>query len=317
MEFPSPRFTQGYAAAWTQLSPELRGIILMCLSSTGFALMHVMIRHATTEIHAMQIAFFRNFLGFIVFLPIIMTRGAGFLRTKRLRLHGLRGIVNIGAMLMFFYALSIAPVAHVTALGFSAPIFAGILSVLFLGERIRLRRWSAIFFGFIGVIVILRPGAIPIDLGSVLVLSSAFLWAVTLMIIKVMSRTESSLTIAAYMNIFLSVLSLGPAIWFWTWPSAEGWMWLALIAVTGTLAQIAVSQSLKEAEPTAVMPYDFLRLVWVAILGAWIFGEIPDVWTWVGAAIVFVSGCYLAYRESVARKREAAVLDDGPLTGRQ
>jgi drug/metabolite transporter (DMT)-like permease len=208
-------------------------------------------------------------------------------------------------MWMFFYALSIAELAHVTALGFSAPIFAGILSVIFLGERFRLRRWMAIAAGFVGVIVILRPGMIPIELGSVLVISSAFFWAIVMIIIKVMSRTESSLVIVAYMNIFLAIYSLGPALWFWRWPSMEGWLLMAAIGVFGTLAQMALSQSLKETEPTVVLPFEFLRLIWVAILGAWIFGEVPDRFVWLGGLIVFASSFYLAYRESVQRKRDA------------
>ena len=295
---------QGYAAAWARATPETRGILLMCASTTGFATMHVMIRYTADDLglHPMVIAFFRNVLGFAVFLPIFLSQGLGFLRTDRLAMHAGRGVINVGAMLMFFYALSIAEVAHVTALGFSAPIFAGVLSVLVLGERFRTRRWLAILAGFVGVLIVLRPGFIPVDLGSTLVLTSAFLWAVTLMIIKVMSRTESSLTIAAYMNIFLSLYSLVPALMFWQWPSVEGWIWLLLIGLTGTLAQIAVSQAMKETEPTVIMPFDFLRLIWVAILGWLIFGEVPDLFVWIGGGVIFASGFYLAYRERNIKK---------------
>lgn len=304
MDLLPQKYAQGYAAAWRGFSPELRGIILMCVSTLCFSVMHVIIRYTTlsTDLHPYQIAFFRNVFGFFVFLPLIISQGIGFLRTNRLMLHGIRSLFNIGAMLMFFYALSITEVGHVTALGFSAPIFAGILSVIFLGERFRLRRWAAIGLGIVGMLVIVRPGVIPFELGPGLVIASAFLWAVVLTIIKIMSRTESSLTIVAYMNIFLAIYALGPAIWVWVWPPVEGWLLMIAIAICGTAAQICVSQALKEAEQTLIMPFDFLRLIWVAVIGFWVFGEVPDQYVWAGGAIIFTSGVYLAYRERLARK---------------
>ncbi|MEM7059574.1 MAG: DMT family transporter [Pseudomonadota bacterium] len=303
-----PQFYASLSENWRNQSPEIRGIIFMCISTLCFSVMHVIIRYTSvnTDLHSYQIAFFRNVFGFFVFLPLLVTQGAGFLKTQRLGLHAFRSLFNIGAMLIFFYALSITEVAHVTALGFSAPIFAAVLSVVFLGERFRARRWLAIGFGILGMLVIARPGYIPIELGTVLVIVSAFFWAIVLTIIKVMSRTESSLTIVAYMNIFLAIYALGPAIWVWVWPTWEGWLLMIAIAIAGTCAQICVSQSLKEAEQTLVMPFDFLRLIWVAIIGYWVFGEIPDEFIWAGGAIIFASGVYLAYRERAVRRAHEA-----------
>jgi len=305
------RLTTRITAIWRDQTPEIRGILFMCAATTGFAAMHVTIRYTSThtDLHSFQIAFFRNLFGFVVFLPIILSSGMGFLRTKRLALHGIRGLLNIGAMLCFFYALSITEVAHVTALGFSAPIFAGILSVVVLGERFRARRWLAIGFGFIGMLVIVRPGVIPLGLGTLLVIVSTLFWAVVLTIIKVMARTESSLTIVAYMNIFLAIYALGPALWVWRWPTLEGWLLMAAIAFFGTFAQIGLSSALRETDQTVVMPFDFLRLVWVAILGFVIFGEVPDRYIWAGGAIIFFSGVYLAYRERVNRMNAAKSQD--------
>ncbi|HET7408773.1 MAG TPA: DMT family transporter [Paracoccaceae bacterium] len=287
---------------WTSAGPELRGILLMCVSTVGFAIMHVLIRYASAELHPVQIAFFRNFFGVLVFLPILARHGVGFLRTDRLGQHAGRSVLNIGAMFMFFYALSITEVARVTALAFSAPIYAAILSVVFLGERFRWHRWGAIAVGFLGMLIVLRPGLIPLELGPLLVVCSSFLWAICMIIIKVMSRTESSLSIVAYMNIFLALFSVGPAIWLWQWPSIEGWCLMAAIGVTGTLGQLGLSQALAETEPSVVMPFDFLRLIWVAALGYWFFGEIPDVYVWIGGAVIFASGFYLAWREGQNRR---------------
>lgn len=282
---------------WRHTPANLRGIVYMVASTLGFAAMHVLIRHVADEVHPIQTAFFRNFFGLLVFLPLVMRQGFGFLHTRRIGMHSLRAGLNVVAMLCFFTALGLTPIARVTALSFSAPLFAAVLSVLILGERFRARRWAAIVLGFVGTIVILRPGMIPIDLGSVLVLAAAALWGVTMIVIKHLSRTETSLTITGYMNLLLSVLSLGPALYVWRTPSLEAWGWMVLIALLGTGAQIALAQSLKEAETTAVLPFDFLKLVWVSVAGAWLFAEIPDFFTWVGAFIVFASGLYIIYRE--------------------
>jgi drug/metabolite transporter (DMT)-like permease len=300
-ENPAP----GLIALWQAAPPVMRGILMMCISTVFFSAMHVLVRYAAQDVPPMQVAFLRNAFGVIVFAPLLMSSGLAFLRTERIGLHAVRGLLNVAAMLMFFTALALTPVARVTALGFSAPLFTALLSVMFLGERFRIRRWLALVLGFSGTLIILRPGMIPADLGSLLVISSAMLWGITMIVIKVLSRTESSFAITAYMNIFLSLFSLGPALWVWEWPEPMMWVWLVAIGILGTIAQLALSQSLKETEPTAVMPFDFLKLVWAALLGVWVFGEIPDIYTWIGGLIVFAGGFYIAYREHQERKRAA------------
>lgn len=292
--------TRRLGLAWLALSPTMRGILLMCVSTVLFSGMHVLVRHVTRELHPFEVAFFRNVFGFVVFLPMLLRGGFGVLRTGRIGLHALRGVLNVAAMLMFFSGLALSPVARVTALAFTAPLFMALLSVLVLGERFRLRRWLALLAGFTGTLVILRPGMIPVDTGSLLVLGSASIWAVTMVVIKILSRTDSSFVITAYMNIFLAAFSLAPAIWVWQTPSPQAWLWLVLIGLLGTFAQLALSQALKEAEPTAVMPFDFLKLVWATVLGWAVFGELPDLLTYVGAALVFASGFYIAWREHQA-----------------
>lgn len=284
-------------ARWAAMPPTLRGIIFMSVATVAFSAMHTMVRHVSEEIHPFQIAFFRSFFGLLVFLPMLMRQGLEPFKTKRLPMHVLRGGLNIIAMMGFFYALSIAPIARVTALGFSAPIFTALLSVVVLGEKFRLHRWSAIIFGFVGALIVLRPGIIPLDLGSMLVLMSASLWGTTMIVIKLLSRTDSSITITTYMNLLLAIFALGPAIWVWQTPQLETWGWLLAIGVVGTFAQLGLTQALKEGETTVVLPFDFLRLIWASMLGLWLFSEAIDFWTWVGAAVIIGSGIYVAYRE--------------------
>ena len=233
------------------------------------------------------------------------------LRTQRIGLHALRGVINIVAMLMFFTALSISPLAKVTALSFTAPIFMAILAVLVLGERFRVYRWLAIMAGFMGMLIILRPGLVAIDTGALLVTGSALLWAVAMVVIKILSRTESSLTIVAYMGIFLGVFSVFPALWVWQPFGLVTLGWMVLIGLFGTIAQMSLSQSLKETDPTALMPFDFLKLIWTALIGAWFFAEIPDIYTWIGAAVIFASGLFIALRERQAK--QGIPLEPGPL----
>ncbi|MDW3221483.1 MAG: DMT family transporter [Paracoccaceae bacterium] len=278
------------------------GIILMCLSTVAFSIMHGLVRFVSDVLPPFQIAFFRNIFGLLFLLPLLMRSRFAVLRTQRIGLHALRGAINIVAMLMFFTALSISPLAKVTALSFTAPIFMAVLSVLFLGERFRIFRWLAILMGFSGMLIILRPGFVAIDAGALLTTGAAGLWAVAMLIIKLLSRTESALTIVAYMGIFLGAFSIIPALWVWQPFGLETLGWLLLIGLSGTIAQMSLSQALKETDPTALMPFDFLKLIWTALIGAWFFTEIPDIFTWIGAAVIFSSGLFIALRERRAER---------------
>ena len=297
---------QKASSSWKSQTPVMRGIVLMCLSTIAFSIMHGLVRFVSEVLPPFQIAFFRNIFGLAFLLPLLMRSRFAILRTKQIGLHALRGVINMAAMLMFFTALAISPIAKVTALGFTAPIFMAILAVLVLGERFRIYRWSAIFLGFVGMLIILRPGLVAIDTGALLVIGSAALWAVAMIIIKIQSRTESSLTIVAYMGIFLGVFSIAPAVWVWQpfWLQTLGFM--VLIGLFGSIAQMAISESLKETDSTALMPFDFLKLIWTAMIGVWFFSEIPDIYTWIGATVIFLSGLFIAIRErSIQRQRVA------------
>ena len=288
--------------AWRGQSPVMRGIALMCASTVAFAVMHLSVRVVSSELDPFQIAFFRNLFGLAFLVPLIWGSGFAQMRTARLGLHSVRAILNIGAMLMFFTALSITPLAKVTALAFSAPIFVAVISVVAPGERFRARRWAAIAVSFLGMLIIIRPGIVAIDLGAILVLASALLWAVVMAIVKVLSRTETSVAIVAWMGVFLSVFSLPPALWVWRDPTLWAWGWLVFIGFAGSIAQVTLSQALKEADPGAVMPFDFLRLIWAALLAFWFLGEIPDEYTLIGALVIFAAGLYIAHRERAAAR---------------
>lgn len=290
---------------WLELPATSRGIILMVGSTLGFSIMHTAVRYLSAELHSLQIVFFRNLFGTMIFLPLIARSGLSFMATSRLPMHFLRAVLNVMAMAAFFMALSLTPLAEVNALAFSAPLFTAVLSVVLLGERIRARRWTAIVLGFAGALVIIRPGFVEIDLGAILTLASAFIWGLTMIVIRSLGRTESSLTTTGYMITFLSILSLGPALYVWQWPDWQAWAILLMIGLTGTMAQVLLAESLKTAETTAVLPFDFLKIVWASALGFLLFAEIPTLYTILGATIIFASSFYVAYRERQIDKREA------------
>jgi len=200
-------------------------------------------------------------------------------------------------MLMYFMGLSLIPLAKVMALSFSSPLFATIIAFITLGEVIRTRRITALIIGLAGTMIILRPGFVELDLGSILILGACAAWAGCLVIIKVLARTESSVTITLYSTIFLMPVSLTAAIPYWQWPNVDQLLLLAVMGIAGSIGQTALAQSFREADMTAVMPLEFLRLVWAALFGYLFFAEVPDVWVWTGGSVIFAASFYIAIRE--------------------
>ena len=205
----------------------------------------------------------------------------------------------------WFYAVSVVPVADAVALSFTAPLFTTVLAIVVLKEVVRLRRWTATLVGFAAAILILRPGFTEVDPNLLLVILSAVGMAAAFIVIKILSRTESSSTIVAYLNLFMIPAALIPALFVWQWPSAEEFLWLFLVGVFGTCAHLAITHALAIAETTVIMPFDFTRLPFTALIGYIAFSEVPDVWTWIGAAVIFSSTFYIAHREAQIERAAA------------
>lgn len=293
------------AAAVTRRD-NLAGMGFMFLSGLCFVGMHATITHIGTlaegAIHPFEIAFFRNLFGFLTLTPLLLRAGLGPLKAKRPGLLALRAVINLFAMLAFFTALTLVPLADVASLGFTAPIFATALAVPLMGERVGWRRAAAIGAGFAGAMIVLRPGFATVELGHALVLFSALLWAGAMMVIKQAAKTDSSLTITLYMGLMMTPLSLPFAISVWTWPTAETWAWLVGVGAMGGGAQWALSEALRRGETSVVMPMDFFKLIWAAVLGYFLFAQIPGPWTAVGGGLIFAAATYIALRESDLKK---------------
>ena len=266
--------------------------------------MHVCIRLVSEGMHPFEIVFFRNIFALLVLIPWFWKLGLAPLKTKRFGLLFTRGAVNTVCMLAYFTAISIGQLVEVAALSFTAPIYAILIGMVVFGEKVGFFRWCAIIFGFIGVLIIIRPGFEEVGYPQVLVLSSAFGWAICMVMVKELGRTESAITITAYMSLVMAPLSLGPAIYYWVWPTWEQIGWLLVLGGLGGAGQLALAQALRLGETHVVTPLDFLRLVFVSILGYLLFDQVPDIFVLGGGIIIFASVTFIAYREYVRRQEE-------------
>ncbi len=289
----------------SRMSGSTRGILLMLAMTLFSASMNAAARHVSAGVHPFEVVFFRNLFAFLFVVPLLVSHGFAVFRTQRFGGHLSRASLNLINMMIFFTAVSLTPLSELVALGFTAPIFATLLSLVILKESVGMRRWSAILAGFTGAMLVLRPGFDTVTVGHVYTLFSALTWAGVLLIIKSLSRTESSATIVAYMVVLMTPFSLVPALFVWQWPTASEFGWLAFMGLTGGGAQYLLAQALHETDLSVVMPFDFCKLIWVSLIAFVIFGEIPAWTTWAGGAVIFVSGAYIARREARLRKEAA------------
>ncbi|MBC93621.1 MAG: RNA polymerase subunit sigma-54 [Rhodospirillaceae bacterium] len=280
-----------------RLNPNMQGMLLMFMTSIMIVTMHTFIRDLTSQLPPVEVAFFRNLFGLPIAIGLIIHYGWGVFRTERIRIHVVRSVGHFLAMIMFFTGIATTPLATANALGFAAPLFAAALATLFLGESFRWRRWGAMFFGFAGTLVILRPGFVSLEFGPLMILSSSFLWGVMLVVIKSIGRSDPSPTIVVYMLLFMTPLSLVPALFVWIWPTPEQIVMLFIMGMFGTAGQFALAQALRLADTAVVLPIDFFRLVWASLFGYFLFAEVPDIFTWIGGIMIFTGATYLALRE--------------------
>ncbi|MHA1536561.1 MAG: DMT family transporter [Alphaproteobacteria bacterium] len=287
----------------------LAGALWMIGACLGFAAMAGIIRHVSAELHPFEIAFFRNLFGLAFMLPWLARVGWGGLKTRRIGLYTVRGIVGLGAMMAWFWAVTILPLADATALSFTAPLFATILAALVLAEVVRARRWAAIIIGFVGALIILRPGVQEIGWPTAAVLFSSLLMATATVMIKILSRTEPTSAIVTYMVIYLTPLSLIPALFVWQTPSWTALAWLVALGGVATAGHQCLTRSFTVAEASAVMPFDFTRLIFAALIGYFFFDQIPDLWSGIGAGVIVAASVYVAHREAVAARSAHAARD--------
>lgn len=285
------------AAYYRAIPPNIRGMALMVVAAIAVNVMVVAIRQIKDDVHIFEIGFVRHVFSFLFFLPIFMRSGTAIFVTRRLGMLTLRAVLNVIAMFVYFIGVTLIPMSEVTALGFTTPLFVAVLAVLFLGEKMGPVRLIGLALGFGGALLILRPGVENIAWGSVCILVSSSTWAFALIVIKKLTRTESTLTIAMYASLLQLPLSFIPALFVWTWPDFYQLSMIFLIAICGSTTHLAVAQAFREADTTVVMPVDFTKIIWASLAGYLFFAEIPDILTLIGGAVVFTGVLYIALRE--------------------
>ena len=283
----------------------LRAAGLMLVSTCCFGLMAIVIRYASADVATSQIAFFRNFFGLLTLLPFLLLRGGPLPRTRHVRLYLVRTVIGLASMLCGFWAIGHLPLAQAISLSYSTPLFVTVLAVLWLGEKVRMRRWLAVAAGFIGVLLILRPGSSSFSPGLLVALAAAMISAVVAIQIKQLSRTDPPDTVVFYTYVFWVPMSLLTALPQWGWPQGSTWIWLVLTGIFGTGGQLFWTRALKLGEVSALQPISFMQLPLVAGLGVWLFGESLDRHTVAGALVIVAANVYIAHRETVLARRAA------------
>lgn len=280
------------------LPDATRGVLWMAISSVFYALTFITVRELSHTFPVFELVFFRSAVGMLAMLPWLMRAGPGALRTTRWSIYGLRVVVTYTGMLCWFYGLANLPLADATALIFTSPFFTVMMLRLTMGERVGFRRWFAISIGFSGALVIIRPGFALVGLATMGLMYTAVAYGASNAATRALAMTENPNAVVFYMFTLVVPLAAIPAALVWVMP---GWSDILLIVLFGVLSLVAMqcmTRALGAAPAGVVMPVFYLQLPFVAILAFAFFDEIPDIWIWLGGAIICGSAYYVARFES-------------------
>ena len=287
----------------TKLSNGAAALLWMSGALVSFMAMAVGIRELSADLSTFQILFFRSLVGVGVACSLLTVSGWRQIRTRKLATHAARNIAHFCGQFGWAFAIAIIPMAEVFAIEFTTPLWTAVLAALFLGERLTRARVAAIFLGFMGVLVVLRPGVEIIDMAALAVLASALCYAVSHALTKGMSTTETPLSIIFYMAVIQLPLGLVPSLYNWVWPSGAAWGWIVVVGVAALNAHYCIVRAFQRADATVVVPLDFLRLPLIALVGFVFYQEPLDMWVLAGAALIF-AGTWFNVR-SVTSKQTA------------
>ena len=281
---------------FNRLSNTTISIILMIISGFCFVVMHSTSKHLSEEIHIFEITFLRCALVIVVLAPMMFREGRGVFITKQPKFQLYRILTNSVAMLCFFYGLTITSLSQVTALNLTVPIFTTFLAFLFLKEKLKIRRMIALFVGFLGTMIVLRPD-LSFNLGGFLILTSALIWSISLIFIKKLTETDSAVTISLYAGVGMIPPTFVVAFPHLTMPNINQFLIIFFIAISGTLAQTLLNSAFKRGQLAILLPLDFLKLIWAVLIGYTVFTESTPITLWLGGLLIVGSSSYIAWRE--------------------
>ena len=256
-----------------------------------------MVKHVSVGMSTVEIIFFRNVFAFLMFMPIIAYTGFATFRTRKIKTHILRSTTGLISMLIFFFAISKMNISVVTAMSFTAPLFTAILAAYIFKDKMNIHQMFALFVGFVGVLIVARPGTESFNPISFLVLISAVFWALSSIIIKKLSETEKPIVTTFYMTFFMIIFSAPMALYNFKQPDLEQYFWVFGIALTSNFLQYGLSKSLTYADLSVLLPFDFTRLIFGATIAYFMFGEKMDVNAGLGSIIIVAAAFYTAITE--------------------
>jgi len=280
------------------LNKKFFAVILISLSTLFEIMMFTVLRIVQSDINVYTTSFFRFFFSLIILIPYIFYTKFYFIKTNNIKKHLVRSSLNLPAMYLTFGALTMIPLEKINAIHFLNPLFVSIFAVIFFKEKIYIYRVISLILGFVGIIVVIRPGLIPLEIGSFMVLGSTVLWALCIIITKDITKEESAINILIFQCIFMSLFTFIIAYFNWELPSSDQLMLLFLSALFGNVFHLMINHSFKIADLTLTAPFRYSVLIWGSLFGFLFFYEIPDFFTWIGGTIIFLSILILTYYES-------------------
>ncbi len=302
-----------------QGGPDSAASSIYLLASTSaigsaflFTASHAVVRYIGSSMHPFEVAFFSTLFSALFYVPILLREGIGLMRTTKIRVHIVRSFFNAGALVGWYIALPITLFADATALALAGPLFSTLGGVLFLGERMRLRRWSALGVGAVGALIIIQPGFAAFSIGFMFVLLSAVSGSAARLLAKYLTRWDSPLTCSAYVAILQTPITFALALTVWRAPTLRELAWLAGVGVFVALAQVALLQAYRMADIGAMEPLSFTRLIWAALIGLFVFSQVPVLTTWLGGAFIVAASTYIARRETRPLPKSGAPPGDPP-----
>ncbi len=286
------------------MTDNIRGALWILASALAATAMGVGVKSLAGAVPSMQTAFGRSIVGLILLLPFLLSRQHVNFRSPKLPVHILRGLLGVVAINCGFYTLTQLPIATVTVLFFTAPLFVTILAPIMLGEEVGWRRWSATAVGFAGTLIVLNPGTRSFEPTMLLAVGSSALFAIILLIGKRLSETEQPGTLMFYASVIMTIGCLPPAAWVWTPPTMTEWLLIGLVGFFGMARSYFDIKGFAIGEASFVAPFQYVRLIFIGVAGYVLFDEAITLNTLIGAAVIFSSTFYIARRDAIRRKTD-------------
>ena len=272
--------------------------ILLTVSGSFFAvLMESLIRSAQYDSNVYTIGFLRFFFGLIIIFPYLIKKKFIPYKTRNFKFYFIRGLFNLPMMILGFGALLYVPFEQFKALHFLSPIIVVLLSFIIFREKVYLYRILALVIGFIGMLIIVRPGIVDFNIGTIMILISLTFWSLIIIVSKFVSKDDSPITMVTYQYTLMTIFALPLAIYFWQMPSLQSLIFVFIGAISGTILHLSLALSYKYAELSVTQPVWFSGLIFGSAFGFFVFNETPDVWTWIGGIVVFSSVLLITYNE--------------------